>query len=126
MKVLVTGSRGWTDAQKLGDTLAALKPTLIIHGGARGADRLADEWAKKNGIQTQIHLPDWEGYGKRAGMIRNEQMLNESRPDVVVAFWDGASRGTLHMIGYAGRRRYKVEIVRLDIPVRSRVGSPQG
>jgi len=60
--------------------------TVLIHGGANGADRLADQWARGHGINVQVFPAEWTRLGKAAGPIRNEQMLVEGKPDAVAAF----------------------------------------
>jgi hypothetical protein len=70
--------------------------TVLIAGGARGADTLAEEWAKAQGIQCEVYMADWEGLGRKAGPIRNQQMLDEGKPDLVIAFPGG--RGTADMV----------------------------
>lgn len=69
---------------------------VVIHGCARGADLLAKEWAHARGIAELPFLPDWKGRGKAAGPIRNQQMLDEGRPTVVIAFPGG--NGTADMV----------------------------
>jgi hypothetical protein len=73
--------------------------TLVIAGGARGADTLAEEWAKAVGLPCRVFMADWAGLGRKAGPIRNEQMLSKGQPHLVVAFPGG--RGTAHMMGIA-------------------------
>jgi hypothetical protein len=68
---------------------------MIIHGGASGADRLAGEWAASRGIPVEVHPADWQKYGRAAGPIRNQQMIDR-KPDMVVAFPGG--RGTADMV----------------------------
>ncbi len=68
----------------------------LVSGMARGADRLAWEFAKAHGITCHEFPADWEKYGKAAGFRRNQEMADFS--DGLVAFWDGQSRGTKHMI----------------------------
>ena len=111
MRVLVCGSREWTDRQKVWNELDSIKPELIIHGGARGADSLAGLWAAYKGISERIFLPDWELYGKSAGVRRNNQML-DTNPDLVLAFWDGESKGTAHTIKEAHKRGIQTKVVR--------------
>lgn len=72
------------------------KITTIIHGNARGADTLSGLWAKKNKINAQIFPAQWSKYGRAAGPIRNQHMLSESQPDLVVAFPGG--KGTQNMV----------------------------
>lgn len=68
----------------------------VITGGARGVDRWAKEWLDNNGIDNEVIPAEWERYGKRAGYIRNKEMVDKS--DMVIAIWDGKSRGTKHTI----------------------------
>jgi hypothetical protein len=71
----------------------------IIHGAASGADSLASIWAKAFAHKVESYPADWAKYSKRAGYIRNTQMLNEGKPDLVVAFPGG--KGTQMMINLA-------------------------
>lgn len=68
----------------------------VLSGGARGADRHAIAWAKKRGIRHIEMKADWKTYGRFAGPIRNQRMIDEGKPDVVIAFPGG--RGTADMI----------------------------
>ena len=105
MRVLVTGSRSWKDKEA---ALIRSGASLVIHGGALGADSLADEVARELKIPRKIYRAEWEKYGKAAGSIRNGFMLHDSQPDIVLAFWDGKSPGTRDMIAKA--KRYGVEV----------------
>ena len=100
MRILVCGGREFTDDQMLSERLNDLhgerEITLVIAGGARGADTLAAEWATAQGIPCEVYLADWEGLGRKAGPIRNQRMLDEGEPDLVVAFPGG--RGTADMV----------------------------
>ena len=71
----------------------------MISGHARGADQLAEQWAKENKIPTRLFPADWDIYGKRAGYLRNVKMLEEGNPDLVVAFPGG--KGTNMMVSIA-------------------------
>lgn len=101
MKVLVCGSRHFNDRELLERVLGGYPITELIEGEARGADTLAREWAEARGIPVQRYPADWNTYGKRAGPIRNSQMLREGCPDMVVAFRGPNSRGTRNMIDIA-------------------------
>lgn len=79
-------------------------------GLARGADTLGTHYARERGIQVLEFPADWERLGRRAGMVRNLQMLEAA--DAVVAFWDGQSRGTAHTIGEAKKRGLPLRVVR--------------
>lgn len=81
----------------------------IIHGGASGADRIGDEWGAVNWCIVHEYPANWNKYGKSAGYIRNKQMLEEGKPDLVIAFPGG--RGTTNMINLA--RDAKIEVIEL-------------
>ena len=106
-RVLVTGSRNYDDKDILFDALAdQYEPGMIVvHGGARGADTIACEWVKKMQslgyqVTTEVHQADWYEYGKAAGPIRNEVMV-DAGADVCLAFPLGESRGTRHCMSAA-------------------------
>jgi YspA, cpYpsA-related SLOG family len=106
-RVLVCGSRKWTDATIVCYTLDALRPTAIIEGCARGADRLAEHYATEAGI-TLVHFPArWDLHGRAAGLIRNQQMLDKGKPDLVVAF-DATGKGTADMVRRANLARLPI------------------
>lgn len=113
MRLLVCGSRTWKDAESILRAIDGLSPapTLLIHGGARGADQLAAKAATKRGIPIRCFMADWEQYGRSAGRIRNLEMLELGRPDRVIAFWDGSSRGTAHMIHLAQVAGLPVDVI---------------
>lgn len=99
VRVLVTGGRDYDDRLKLFQVLEQLyeinQNIKIIHGAARGADTLADEWANKTGVRVEKHYADWTRHGRSAGAIRNNKMA-KSCIDFCVAFPGG--NGTKHMI----------------------------
>jgi len=96
MRIGIIGSRLFNDYEKLLNTLSLLSISYdndeIISGGAKGADSLAERFAEDYNIPTTVIKPDWKKYGKRAGFIRNTDIVKKS--DVIVAFWDGVSKGT--------------------------------
>ena len=100
MRILVCGGREFADRQLLNDTLNGLRRergvSLVIAGGARGADSMAQWWAKAEGVPCDVYQADWAGLGRKAGPIRNQRMLDEGKPDLVVAFPGG--RGTADMV----------------------------
>lgn len=99
MRVLVCGGRNFALAEwafSILDRIRAKYPSMvIIHGGATGADAIAETWALSHGVETVVFRPDWRKHGKAAGPIRNQQMLDEGSPDAVVAFPGG--KGTADM-----------------------------
>lgn len=110
MKVIVTGGRDYDERAFVYETLdkihANVGITLLIQGGARGADRLALEWAKSRGIPFLTYEADWDTHGKAAGMIRNRQMLKENTDALVVAFPGG--NGTIGCVKEAMRLGMKI------------------
>ena len=112
MRVLVCGSRDWTDETRIFQRLSLLPfGTEIISGAASGADSLAAMVAQTLGFTVREFPADWNRHGRSAGYIRNNEMLNED-PDLVIAFWDGQSRGTAHTIYEAHNRAIPVEVIR--------------
>ena len=103
-RVLVCGGRNFDDYDTVKTVLSALhttrRITLLIHGGASGADTLAGQWARRHQIPVKVFPADWDTYGKGAGPLRNQQMLQQGKPDMVVAFKGG--RGTADMLRRAG------------------------
>jgi hypothetical protein len=106
MKILVCGGRDFSDYPFMSSTLESINPTQIISGGARGADRLAERYAVEFGVPIQVFPALWDTEGKAAGFIRNQRMLDEGDPDLVVAFPGG--RGTDDMVRRAIRHGVKV------------------
>ena len=117
MKLAVVGSRGFIDYAKLDAELQKIhqqqKISLSISGGAKGADSLAEDWAKKNEVPLQAILPDWKKYGRGAAVFRNKEII--AGCDMCVAFWDGKSRGTQNSINLAKAKGVKVKIVSYDL-----------
>lgn len=107
LKALVCGGRDFSDEAHLFSVLSSFtfegkKIDSLISGLARGADSLAEKWARANNIPFEGYPADWKQYGRSAGPIRNKQMLDEGKPDVVIAFPGG--RGTSNMINQARAR----------------------
>lgn len=126
-KVIIAGSRHFcthddylhlqTEMDQLILTLGL--PDEIVSGGAKGADSLGERYATENQIAITRFVPDWDKLGKRAGFARNVDMGNYA--DTVVAFWDGQSRGTRHMIEFAIRKG--LEVVLIMVPNKNNNGS---
>lgn len=110
-RVLVTGSRNFTDRDLMFNELKKYtQETTIIHGGASGADSIAEEIAMSLGMDI-IRVPaEWDKYGKAAGPIRNKKML-EFKPDVVIAFPVGKSLGTRDMMRKAEEAGVRVVVI---------------
>lgn len=109
MKVAIIGSRGIT-VDNLGDYLPA-GTTEIVSGGAKGVDTSAKEYALANGLKYTEFLPDYPKFGRGAPLKRNLEIIDYS--DLVIAFWDGESRGTEHVIKTCEKQGKPVRIIRL-------------
>lgn len=81
---------------------------VFVVGGCKGADKLAEISAQENGIDIEIHPAQWEKFGRKAGPLRNKQMVEKS--DYVICFWDGNSRGTKSTINYARQHNKPLKI----------------
>jgi hypothetical protein len=120
-KVIVAGSRDFNDYELLKLKLDALlqnkidnqDSVQIVSGGARGADSLGEQYAKEKSLDLKIFPADWDSYGKSAGFKRNSEMAQYA--DALVAFWDGKSKGTEHMINLAKRNGLHVRIVNFGV-----------
>ena len=110
LTVLFCGSRDWRDEKPIQQAIGQLADgAVVVHGGARGADSIAARLACRRGLAVKVYPASWGRYGRAAGVKRNQQMLDEERPDVVYAFRLAGSRGTSDMIDRA--RRAEVEVV---------------
>lgn len=113
IKVVVAGGRDFSDYTTLKHVMNHLTKNVthvtVICGKARGADSLGERWAREMGHTIEEYLPDWDKYGKSAGYKRNMQMAKAAT--AVVAFWDGVSKGTGHMIDIAKLRKLPVRVV---------------
>jgi SLOG family YspA-like protein len=109
VRVLVCGSRDWDDRTVIARRLVKLPSgTLVILGGAKGADAIAEEMARARGLHTAVVRALWT-YGSKAGPIRNRVML-DLEPDLVLAFSNG-TKGTQDTIDEARRRGIAVEVI---------------
>ncbi len=96
MRVIVCGGRDYADKEAITAELSLLSPgTVVVHGGARGADAIAGEVAKALGLPVEAHPADWQRWGRGAGPRRNAEMLALGA-DLVLAFPGG--RGTEDMV----------------------------
>lgn len=110
MKLAVIGSRGLTV-----DDLSPYIPAdtdEIISGGAKGIDTCAREYARKAGLRLTEFQPEYERYGRYAAPLKRNEKIVEAA-DRVLAFWDGASRGTRYTVDYAKKLGKPVEIIRI-------------
>lgn len=103
MRILVTGGRDFGNIRALYKVLDDINPTEICQGGAKGADMLALNYATGKNIPCKTYPADWVKHGKAAGMIRNREMLEDFKPDMVVAFPGGVgTRGMVNIAKAAG------------------------
>lgn len=114
-RVIIAGGRDFNDYALLRKTMDALLANInedtnivVVCGMARGADTLGEQYAKDRGYRVNYYPADWNAYGKAAGYKRNEQMAQNA--DALVAFWDGKSRGTKHMIDLGKKYQLKVRV----------------
>lgn len=117
-RVIIAGSREFPIPFNLVFVTSAVEDALaclgistydnieIVSGTARGADRMGEEWANLYGVNVKQFPADWDKHGKAAGPIRNAEMAEYG--DVLIAFWDGESRGTKGMIDLAKKKGLKV------------------
>lgn len=114
LRVLICGGRNYTDFERIRTALFDLGGSkaieVVIHGSVRGADQLGGLAASELGIPVRVVPADWNLHGKAAGPIRNQKMLDEHHPNLVLAFPDPTSRGTWDMV-----RRAKVANVEVRI-----------
>lgn len=126
LRVVIAGSREFNDfsmlVSKCTDILSSIANTnkdidkvRIVSGTARGADQLGEQYAKLVGYELSQFPADWNGLGKRAGYVRNAEMAKFAVEDdnygMLIAFWDGKSRGTKHMIDLANKHGLEIHIV---------------
>ena len=132
VKVIVCGSRTFNDYKYLERTIRELFKELtmygflygspdkdadlieIVSGGAEGADKLGEQFAEEYGLWCKVMPADWDKYGEQAGFIRNEEMIDyvssEKCYKLLVAFWDGQSKGTQHCFNYAKEKGFHITI----------------
>lgn len=123
-RVIIAGSRDFADyhllCEKCDRVLSRISigcHIVIVSGTARGADRLGERYARERGYELRRFPADWQTYGKQAGYLRNRQMSENA--DVLIAFWDGQSRGTKSMIDLANHRGLGVCVINtLPFPLR--------
>lgn len=106
MRVAIVGSRGITSVDL--SQFVPTECTLIVSGGARGVDSIAEQYAYQHNIPTLIIKPDYERYGRSAPIRRNDIIVDNA--DLILAFWDGESRGTRYTIEYAKKTGKPVKV----------------
>ena len=115
-RVIIAGSRSFNDYELLREQCLSILQekmrthrVVIVSGHARGADSLGERFANEFRLPFELHPAKWRLLGKAAGMVRNAEMAKCS--DALIAFWDGESRGTRHMISFARKRGLEVSVI---------------
>ena len=118
-KVIIAGSRGFSNykllKEKCNEYLREKRKKyniIIISGGACGADTLGEKYAQDEGFSLEVFPANWNKFGKSAGFRRNEQMAEVA--DALIAFWDGKSHGTKHMIEIMENKKLLVRVVNYE------------
>lgn len=117
MKIAIAGTRQFRDQTQMNSALDRLHPSEILHGGAEGADALAASYGRRKGLPVNLFLPMHKidatvKYHPRYFLKRTEQMLDHA--DMLLAAWDGQSKGTAHAIKYARKKGLPVEIIEIN------------
>jgi acetylglutamate kinase len=111
LTVLVCGGRTYTNKEKIYEVLSSIHKdksiTVLIHGAAKGVDTIAGYWARENNIKEKQYPALWNTYGKAAGSIRNQQMLDSNTVELVIAFPGG--KGTSDMVSRAKKSGIEVK-----------------
>lgn len=115
-RVLITGSRAWVRESTIHRALDAVihqwgTNVIIVHGTARGADTIAGDYARSKGLRVEEHPADWNKYGKRAGYVRNAEMVTLDA-DVVLAFVINNSAGAMSTVKMAENKNMTIKIYR--------------
>lgn len=119
MVILVCGDRDWNSWDVIRETLRGLGPnTIIVHGDARGADKMAG-WMAKNefGYMVRPYPANWAHLGKTAGPVRNREMFDREQPELVICFHNDLanSKGSKDMVEYARSKGCPVNVVMEDV-----------
>lgn len=116
-RIIVCGSRDFSNKalcfESLERILKDCQNLEIVSGHAKGADMFGEEYAAIHSLKITVFKPDWKQYGRGAGPIRNREMLKyamEGKP-IVIAFWDGKSKGTKNMIDQAKKVNATVHVI---------------
>lgn len=114
MKVIIAGGRDFYDYELLKTRcniiLSIVTDIEIVCGMAKGADLLGKRYAEERGFKVKEFPADWNTHGKKAGPMRNAEMANYA--DALIAFWDGTSTGTCHMIEKAKQKGLKIRVIK--------------
>lgn len=121
IRVIVAGGRDFDDyamlCKKLDKILVNHERVKIVSGGAKGADKLGERYAREHGHALEVFPADWNKHGRSAGIIRNAEMARYASH--LVAFWDKKSKGTENMIKFAQENGLFVRVVSYNLGVDS-------
>lgn len=113
-RYIIAGGRDFNDyhlmKSKLDQIIKDKENSEVVCGMANGADLLGKQWAEENDIDVIEFPANWTKYGKSAGPVRNIEMANYATH--LIAFWDGESKGTKHMIDVAKKHNLKVGVIK--------------
>lgn len=115
MRIVIGGSRNYNNYEYFAETLdhllcdVAKNEITILSGHCKGVDLMAECYAKERGISLELYPADWDAYGRAAGPMRNKIMVENC--DLVIAFWDGSSKGTRSLIDYARKQGRSHKII---------------
>ena len=116
-KIIIAGGRDFMDYNLLKEKTNKIlqekrvsHKIVIISGCARGADTLGLRYASENAFDVEEHPANWDKYGKKAGYMRNVEMAENA--NALIAFWDGKSKGTKHMIDIATERNLPTRVIK--------------
>ena len=111
MKTIIAGGRNFNDYKLLVRECRKrlFEISEIVSGCANGADKLGEKFANDYDVPIKKFPADWNKFGKSAGYIRNEEMAKYA--DALIAFWDGQSKGTKHMIDLAHKHKLNVTVI---------------
>jgi hypothetical protein len=117
MKIIIAGGRDFSQfdllVEKMDFFISKLEDNIeIVSGTASGADLLGEKYAELRGLSVCKFTPEWDKFGKGAGFKRNTEMAEYS--DSLIAFWDGKSKGTMHMINTAKKKGIQVKVVNYE------------
>lgn len=117
LRIIIAGSREFNDYERLKSALDNYlfyneKEVQIVSGGARGADALGERYAKERNFDLKVFKADWLLHARSAGVIRNTLMSDNA--DVLIAFWNGSSKGTADMIKKARIKGLEVQIININ------------
>ena len=116
-KVIIAGGRDFNDYELLKKKCdyylqSVTDEIMVISGTARGADTLGEQYAKERGLKIDYHPAKWDEYGKKAGFIRNKEMVDIA--SAAICFWDGKSKGTKHTIDLCKEKGIPCKVVNYE------------